>query len=98
MVTNKNAATEDDVGYLHGALNRLFKAKVEALQALIEEDPASAAFLIQGKDLQVIAKWISDNGITATPADMQKANELTDQIAKLKAKSAGRVIPFVKEA
>jgi len=98
MAYNKNAATEDTVGYLHGALTNLFKAKLDALLALIEEDPAAAAFIIQGKDLQVIAKWIETNGITATPADEQKASELTNQIRALRERSKGHVIPFTKEA
>lgn len=98
MATNKNAATEDDVGYLHNALTRLFKAKVDALIGMIEEDPQSAAVIVSGKDLQAIATWVDKNGITATPADMEEVNALTDKIAKLRAASTGKVINFVKEA
>lgn len=98
MATNKNAATEDEVGYLHSALTKLFKAKVDALLNMIEEDPESAAVIVSGKDLQAIATWVDKNGITATPADFEGVNDLTEKLNKLKAKSAGKVVAFVKEA
>lgn len=99
MATNKNAATEDDVGYLHSALTKLFKAKLDALLALVEEcgDNAMIATIVQGKDLQAIATWVEKNGITATPADFEGVNELTEKLKKLKERSANKVIPFVKE-
>jgi len=100
MAVNKNAATEDDVGYIHGALTRLFKAKVDALLVMIEDDPSCAAVIVSGKDLQAIAKWVEFNGITATPADMEEINKLTDKVARLKAQSQGKVVSFLsaKEA
>lgn len=97
MAVNKNAATEDAVGYLHEALTRLFTAKVNALLALIESDPSIAATIVSGKDLQAIASWVEKNGITATPSDMEEVNALTDKISKLKKKSEGQVLKFVKE-
>ncbi len=97
MATNKNAATEDQVGYLHGALTKLFKAKLDALLKMIEEDPDTAAFAVQGKDLAAVIKWIDQNGITATPADMQEVTKLSDRIEALRAKSKGQVVQFVKE-
>ena len=93
MAVNKNAATEDDVGYIHGALTRLFKAKVDALLAMIEDDPSCAA--VSGKDLQAIAKWVEFNGITASPADVEEVNKLTDKVARLKAQSQGKIVDFI---
>lgn len=98
MATNKNAATEDEVGYLHSALTKLFKAKLDALLNMIEEDPECAAVVVSGKDLQAIANWVDKNGITATPADFEGVNDLTKKLAKLKAASAGKIVPFTKEA
>lgn len=99
MAVNKNAATEDEVGYLHSALTRLFKAKLDALLELVEgADAEVAATIISGKDLQAIANWVEKNGITATPSDFEGVNELTEKLKKLKERSAGTVISFVKEA
>jgi len=100
MAVNKNAATEDAVGYIHGALTKLFTAKVNALLAMVEADPECAAVIVSGKDLQAIAKWVEYNGISATPADLEEVNKLTDKISKLKAQSQGKVVAFlpVKEA
>lgn len=97
MAVNKNAATEDAVGYLHEALTRLFTAKVDALLRMIDEDPDIAATIVSGKDLQAIASWVEKNGITATPSDMEEVNALTDKITKLKKRSEGQVLKFVKE-
>lgn len=97
MAVNKNAATEDAVGYLHEALTRLFTAKVNALLEMIEDDPSIAATIVSGNDLRAIASWVETNGITATPSDMEEVNALTDKISKLKKKSEGQVLKFVKE-
>lgn len=94
---NRHAATEDDVGILHSAITKMFNKKAQAILDEIEEDPAAAIALVSGKDLSAMAKWVLDNGITATPAAQQEESKLSKRLAALREASSGKVISFVKE-
>ena len=97
-VHNKHAATEDDVGILHGAITKLFNKKADAMLKVIEDDPDAAIHLVNGKDVGAMCKWVLDNGITATPAAQQEESALSKRLAKIKQASQGKVIDFVREA
>lgn len=97
-VTNRHAATEDDVGILHSAITKMFNKKAVAILQAIEDDPDAAIGLVSGKDLGAMCKWVLDNGITATPASQQEESALSKKLAKIKAASQGKVIAFAKEA
>ena len=96
-MSNKNAATEDDVGYLHQAVTKLFTKKADALLQMIEGDPELAAHVVNGKDIAAIAKWVLDNGITASPVASQETSALSKRLQKLKDASNGVVLQFTKE-
>ena len=102
-VHNKNAATEDQVGYLHGAVTKLFTRKADAILKAIDEDLDAggngdiAIALVSGKDLGAMCKWVLDNGITAIPAAQQGDSDLKKKLDKIKAASSGKVIQFAKE-
>ncbi|AIM51266.1 terminase small subunit [Lelliottia phage phD2B] len=95
---NKHAATEDQVGYLHMAVTKLFTKKADAILEVIEESPEAAIGLVSGKDLSAMCKWVLDNGITAVPAAQEGGSDLSKKLAKIKAASQGKVIQFAKEA
>lgn len=97
-VNNKHAATEDEVGILHGAITKLFNKKASAMLSLIEDDPDAAIGLVSGKDMGAMCKWVLDNGITATPIADKEGSDLQKKLAKIKAASSGKVIDFVREA
>lgn len=97
-VQNKHAATEDDIGILHKAITTLFNKKAGAILKEIEDDPEAAIALVQGKDLAAMAKWVLDNGVTAVPAAQTEESDLAKKLARIKQKSEGNVIDFVKEA
>lgn len=94
---NKNAASEDDIGLLHGAITKLFNKKAAAILNLIEDDPDAAIPLVSGKDLGAMCKWVLDNGITAVPTASNEQSELSKRLAKIREASTGRVIQFTKE-
>ena len=97
-ITNKNAASEDQLGILHNAITKLFNGKADALLRLIEEDPDAAIALVSGKDIGAMCKWVLDNGITAVPSEQLEQSELSKKLKAIKEKSQGKVINFVKEA
>lgn len=95
---NKHAATEDEVGILHGAITKMFNKKAQAILDSIEADPEAAIALVSGKDVGAMCKWVLDNGITATPSAQVEESALSKRLAKIKAASQGKVIQFAKEA
>lgn len=97
-VHNKHAATEDEVGILHGAITKLFNKKAAAMLNIIEDDADAAIALVSGKDMGAMCKWVLDNGVTATPAAQQESSELSKRLQRLREASQSKVIPFVKEA
>lgn len=97
-VHNQHAATEDEVGILHGAITKLFNKKAAAMLNIIEEDADAAIGLVSGKDMGAMCKWVLDNGITAVPSAQQESSELSKRLQKLREASQGKVLPFVKEA
>lgn len=101
---NKHAATEDQIGYLHQAVTKLFTHKADAILSTIQQDLDEggngdvAIALVSGKDLGAMTKWILDNGITATPAAQAEESALSKKLQKIKAASQGKIIQFQKEA
>lgn len=104
-IPNKHAATEDQVGYLHNAITKLFTKKADAILHAIEEDLDAggsgdvAIALVSGKDLGAMAKWVLDNGVTAIPAAQTEETNLSKKLKAIKEASQGKVIQFsAKEA
>lgn len=97
-MSNKHAASEDQVGILHAAVTTIFNKKASAILSQIEDDPDAALVLGDSKDLAAMAKWVLDNGIKANPTENVESSALSKKLAKIKAASGGKVISFVKEA
>lgn len=97
-VHNKHAATEDEVGILHGAITKIFNKKAQAILDTIEEDPDAALHLVSGKDIGAMCKWVLDNGITATPAAQQEESKLSKRLKAIREASSGKIIQFTKRS
>lgn len=98
-MSNKHAASEDQVGILHAAVTQIFNKKAAAILSEIEEgDPKAALIIGDSKDLAAMAKWVLDNGIKANPSENVATSELSKKLSKIREQSQGKVINFVKEA
>lgn len=97
-MSNKHAASEDQVGILHAAVTQIFNKKAAAILGQIEDDPDAALVLGDSKDLAAMAKWVLDNGIKANPSENVATSELSKKLSKIREQSQGKVINFVKEA
>lgn len=97
-MSNKNAASEDQVGILHAAVTNIFNKKAAAILEEIEGDPAAALIIGDSKDLAAMAKWVLDNGIKANPTENVESSALSKKLARIRAQSSGKVLDFVKEA
>lgn len=104
--TNKNAASEDEVGALHRGVTKAFTKGVEVM--LKEAEEAEEAEDITGvkialgnfQFLSAAAKWVQMNEVVCTDAAEEKDNELKDKLEKIKKKQSGNVLSFqdAKEA
>ena len=97
-MSNKHAASEDQVGILHAAVTNIFNKKAAAILSQIEDDPDAALVLGDSKDLAAMAKWVLDNGVKANPSENVEGSALSKKLAKIREKSQGKVIDFVREA
>jgi len=97
------AATEEEVGVLHGLITTLHKLKATALidevRMLLENGCMAQEIiaLIESKDLMAMQKWVEYNKISCIlPAD-DDDSELSKSLKALKESQAGKVIQFTQE-
>lgn len=96
--TNKNAASEDEVGALHRGVTKAFTKGVQVM--LQEAEAAEDAEDMTGvkialgnfQFLSAAAKWVQMNEVVCTTAEEEKDNELKSSLEKIKAKQAGKVL------
>lgn len=98
-MSNKHAATEDDVGKLHKLITLCHNLKAGAMLEMAEkfqemgltEEIVTA---INSRDLASIQKWVEYNGIQALGAEDDEESELSKKLAKLKDAQSGKVVDF----
>lgn len=99
--SNKNSASEDEIGLLHNMVTRIFKAKLNKWLQLIE-DGGDVELIVDMSQLNNVIKFIDAQGIVATDADADTKSELTSQIDEIKEAQRKRlegknVVPFQSE-
>lgn len=99
-MSNKHAASEDDVGILHKAITSIFNKKAAAILNEIEDDQSAALVIGDSKTLAAMAKWVLDNGVKANPTENVETSALSKKLKKIREASSGKVISFTdaKEA
>jgi hypothetical protein len=102
--TNKNAASEDEVGSLHKGITRAFTKGVDVMLREVEEaeeaDDITGIKLALGnfQFLSAAAKWVQMNEVVCTDAAEEKDNALKDKLAAIKAKQGAKVFTMVDRA
>jgi len=98
--TNKNAASEDEVGALHRGVTKAFTKGVEVMLKEAEDaEEAENAIgvkmaLSNFQFLSAAAKWVQMNEVVCTTAEEETDNKLKSSLDKIKAKQAGKVLQF----
>lgn len=95
---NKNAATEDEVGFLHSMVTKIFKKKLEHWLRLIEQG-GDADLIIDMKQLNNVIKFIGDNGIVCQDPAATDSTELSAEIRSIKEAQTARLssVPFTED-
>lgn len=96
----KNAATEEEIGILHGLITKCHNRKGQAMLDLVDrlvEEGESAEFIIDAvvsRDLSVMQKWVEYNKVGCNTAEDDKTSELSKRLKKLKDEQSGKVVAF----
>lgn len=96
--SNKNSATEDDVGLIHKLVTKVITKKLEKWLELIEEG-GDVDLVVDMKQLKSAIDWCDKNGIVCADPAEQSNNELGDKLSEIrKAQHArGVVVPFKED-
>lgn len=99
MKSNKHSSTEDSLGVLHTTVTSLFQKKADRMLELLESggkdgEDEDAMFVIDTRDLNAMAKWVTANEIGPLEAKEQATSDLAKSLKLLKAKHGGKVISF----
>lgn len=97
--SNKNSATEDEIGLLHSMVTKIFKAKLGKWLELIEGG-ADPDLIVDMSQLNNVIKFVGANGIICQdPAAEGSNSELLKQIQDIKSNQEKRlnVVSFQDE-
>ena len=97
--SNKNSATEDEIGLLHSMITKIFKAKLGKWLELIAEG-ADPDIIVDMSQLKNVNKFVGANGIISQdPAAEGSNSEGRQQIEDIKNNQAKRlsVVGFQEE-
>lgn len=102
MKTNKNSATDDELGVLHKIVTKgytyLVKGQVDAYEVAEEKgDRDEMSFIIDSRDLASAAKWVKDQEMGSLPAYEEEGNPVNDELEELKNRHRNNVIKFVED-
>lgn len=103
--SNKNSASEDELGEIHSMTTKLHSARLKYMLELIAKGADVEAVIGDGKAMLAAGKWAADqNNITCAQPEMNEESELSKRLAAIKAaqkdkgaRPEGNVIPFNDE-
>ncbi|UOW66403.1 terminase small subunit [Aeromonas phage vB_AspA_Tola] len=88
---NKNSASEDDMGELHGLITTVFTRHLKRINELLDAG-ADPSIIVDPMKMSNPIKWVQANGIVcADPAD-KAGNELANELAEIKRKQHMRLV------
>lgn len=93
---NKNSATEDQLGRLHGLVSTAYTRRLEQMLELLEQG-ADADAVIDIRALQAAGKWVETNGIGCAPMEDDAQSELKARLDKIRGAQRGKVVNFTQE-
>lgn len=98
--SNKNSATEDDIGKLHSMITKIHgmkaKAMLEVADKLLLEghDIEEIMMVLNTRDLSAAQKWVEYNEVSCNLAETEEGSELSKRLKELKDKQSTKIIKF----
>ena len=99
-MSNKNAATENEIGKLHDLITRCHNMKagymLEIAQGLLKAGaaPDDIVKVINSRDLASMQKWVEYNGVGCTLEQEDETSELSKKLKKLRESQEGKIVQF----
>lgn len=103
--SNKNSASEDELGEIHNMTTKLHSARLKYMLELIAKGADVEDVIGDGKAMLAAGKWAADqNSITCAQPEMDEKSELSKRLQAIKDKQGNRgarpdsnVVPFNDE-
>lgn len=104
--SNKNSASEDELGEIHNMTTKLHSARLKYMLELIAKGADVEDVIGDGKAMLAAGKWAADqNSITCAQPEMDEKSELSSRLQAIKdaqkdrgaRPEGGNVIPFNDE-
>jgi len=99
-MSNKNAATEDDIGRLHSLITQCHNMKAKYMLEVAKEmlnqghEIEEIVMVINSRDLSSMQKWVEYNGVGCRIAAEDETSELSKRLKKLRDTQRGKIVPF----
>lgn len=99
-MSNKNAASEDEIGLLHGLITKCHNLKASYMIKVADQiletggEPEEVVQAINSRDLSSIQKWVEYNGVGCRVAADDETSELSKKLKKLREAQSGKIVQF----
>lgn len=92
LKNNKNAGSEDELGYIHKGITRVLTHVVDKMITSIEVEGVDVDIAVDFRKLESMQKWVVDrNKITTAAPEATEENELNTRIKEVKEKQKIRL-------
>lgn len=87
MRSNKNSASEDEVGLIHRGINKLLGLQQTRMLEMIEEEGVDPLALIDSKTMSAHMKWVAQNEIGYSASESEEQDLFANQLKDIKNKA-----------
>lgn len=92
--SNKNSASEDKLGELHGMVTTVYSRRVQNMIDLLEAG-VEPDVVVDIKALDAAARWVEKNGVGCAPMQDDAQSGLNKRLQQVRSAQAGKVVKFV---
>ena len=93
--TNKNSATEDQLGEIHDLVTRVYSKRLGKMVDILENEEGETSLedimSLDMKTVQAAAKWVESNGIGAKTADTDEESQLAKDLKKIQERHGNKI-------
>lgn len=84
---NKNSATEDELGYIHKGINRIFSHQQRRILEMIEEEDFDALAVVDPKLMTAMMNWVKQNDIGYKLSESEEKDLFKEQLKNIQNKA-----------
>ena len=92
--SNKNSASEDKIGQLHGMVTDVYSRRVQSMIELLEAG-VEPDVVVDVKALDAAARWVEKNGVGCAPLQDDAQSGLNKRLQQVRSMQKDTVVKFV---